>query len=181
MSDQPTLLVVATYASDVDAQTDYEALLASHKEGALGHLAVGIVDRDVDGTVHLHRHDTTAKHLAWGGAALGAALVVLVPPVGVSMLGAAAVTSGGLAGAGALVGHYWHNIPKAELRELGDMLDGTEAGLVAIAVDKQEAEIDKTLAKAEKKVFKKLEKGELEAAYEEAVAGVTKAEEVAAR
>lgn len=181
MSDQPTILVVATYASEADAQADYEALLASHKDGDLGHLAAGIVDRDVDGKLHLHRHDTTTKHLALGGTALGAALVILAPPVGVSMLGAATVTAGGLAGAGALVGHYWHNIPKAELRELGDLLEGTEAALVAIAVDKQEAEIDKTLAKAEKKVLKKLEKGDLEAAYDAAVAGVTKAEMVAAR
>lgn len=180
MADQPTILVVATYASEEDAQADYEALLASHKDGDLGHLTAGIVDRDVDGKLHLRRHDTTTKHLAWGGTALGAALVILVPPVGVSMLGAAAVTAGGLAGVGALVGHYWNTIPKSELRELGDLLEGTEAGLVAIAIDKQEAEIDKTLAKAEKKVLKKLEKGDLEAAYDEAVAGVTKAEEIAA-
>jgi hypothetical protein len=45
----------------------------------------------------MDRHDTTAKHLAWGGVAMGAFLGVLAPPIGLAFL------TGGLA-AGMAVG-----------------------------------------------------------------------------
>jgi uncharacterized membrane protein len=180
VSDKPTIVVVATYDDVEDAKTDYEALLDSHKEGDVGHLAVGILSKDEDGTIHVHRHDTTAKHLAWGGAAVGAFLAVLVPPVGFTLL-SSAVVGGTMAGAGGLVGHFWHNIPKKDLRELADALDDGTAALVAVGVDKQQEEIDKVLTHAAKRVDKKLDKGDLEGAYEAAVAGELKAEEVAGR
>lgn len=167
MSEKPTLLIVATYANQADADADYDALMAAHKGGDLGHLAVGMVSKDADGKVTLHRHDTTAKHLAWVGAGLGAALVILAPPVGLSLLAAGGAVVG--AGIGGVVGHYWKGIPKKDLNELGDALDNSTVGLVAVAVDKKAEEIDFILAKAQRKIQKRLDKGDVEGAYETAV------------
>jgi uncharacterized membrane protein len=182
MSEKPMLLVVATYPSLPEAEADYQALLAAHKVGEIGHLAAAIVTRDGKGDLSIVRHDTTTKHLAWGGAALGSALVLLVSPLGVpyfAVLTGAAITGGELAGIGAIVGHFWRGIPKKDLRELGDTLEGAEAGIVAVGVDKQEAEIEKALDRAERKVVKRVEKGDLAGAYDAALTGAAKAEEIA--
>jgi uncharacterized membrane protein len=86
------------------AEQDFYAAWGVKHEGELDHVAAAVLEKDADGKLKMDRHDSTAKHLAWGGALLGGALVVLAPP-----LGAAALVGTG-AGAGGIVGHFWHNI-----------------------------------------------------------------------
>lgn len=62
--------------------------------------------------------------------------------------------------------------------ELGDTRKGAEAGLIAVGVDKREAEIEKALDMAENKVVKRVRKGDLSGAYDAALTGAAKVEDV---
>lgn len=183
MSDKPMIIAVGTYASIEDAEADREAVMRAHKEGDLGHVAAATLSKDADGKVHIHRHDTTAKHLAWGGAAVGAFLGVVFPPIGLALLGgtvaSGVIGAGVLASIGGLTGHFWRNIPKDDLREFSATLEEGQAALVVVAVDKKQEEIDAILAKSAKKSVKRYEKGDLEGAYDEALKGLGEADAVA--
>jgi hypothetical protein len=39
----------------------------------LDHVALAVIEKDADGKLKTDRHDTSAKHLAWGGGILGEA------------------------------------------------------------------------------------------------------------
>jgi len=166
MSDKPIFVYAATYSSTEDAWGDYDILLELHAEKLVGTYDVAVVNKDLDGKVHVHKHEKATQHGAWGGIAVGALVGALFPP---SVLGAAAV--GGLAGG--LGGHFKSGISRGDAKELGEMLDGGEAALVVIGESRVEEQLDKALTRAvrsfEKEVdadSKEFEK-ELEAAEKE--------------
>jgi uncharacterized membrane protein len=174
MADKPMVVLVATYADMDSAELDYKAVLALHNDGDLGHLAAAIVTKAADGKLKIQRHDTTAKHLAWLGAALGALLAVIVPPLGLAFLTggflAGVVVEGAIgAGIGGLVGHYWKQIPKDDVRAMGDLLESGQAGLAVVAVEKKQADVDAAVTRAERKIVKEIENGDVEGAYKEAL------------
>jgi uncharacterized membrane protein len=70
-------------------------------QGEFDHTDVAVLTKDASGELQVERHDSTAKHFAWGGALLGAALVIVAPPVGIA---AVAAGGGALAGAGGMCG-----------------------------------------------------------------------------
>jgi hypothetical protein len=53
------------------------------------------------------------------------------------------------AGAGAIVGHFHHNIPKEKVEEAGTLLESGEAGLIVVAVNKLGTNITPLLKNAE--------------------------------
>jgi len=159
----PLVIAVASYASRDAAVQDFDTVWGAKHEGELDHIAVAVLTKDAHGQLEVERHDSTAKHLAWGGALLGAAVAVVAPPVGIGMLAA------GGAGAGGIVGHFWHNIPKETVREMSDLLAAGESGLVVVAVDRSGVDITPLLANAEKKVVVDSVKGDLEKAYNDAL------------
>ncbi|WP_158865238.1 hypothetical protein [Leifsonia sp. AG29] len=180
MSTNSTTVAVATYSSREDAVEDYEVIRGAKHQGELGHLAIAVIAKDADGKLSVDRHDSTAKHLAWGGAIVGASLVVLVPPLGITTLaataaGAGAVASAGaLAGAGGIIGHFYRNVPKGTIEEMGATLSSGEAGLLIIAVDPKGLDIGALLTNAQKKVVtpgvtdeKDAEDDALEVAFEQ--------------
>lgn len=153
--DTPITLAVAKYASRDAAVTDFKTVLGAKHEGEFDHVSVAVLTKDADGKLEVERHDTTAKHLAW----VGAALVVVAPPVGV-----AAIAGG--AGAGALVGHFWHNIPKDKIAEAANLLESGESGLVVVAVNKKGSDIRPLLSHAEKSTIAETEAGDLDSALD---------------
>ena len=165
----PLVLAVATYSNRDAAVQDFHVVWGAKHEGEYDHIAVAVITKDAAGQLQVERHDSTAKHLAWGGALLGAALVVVAPPVGVGMLAA----GGAVAGAGGIVGHFWHNIPKDTVQDMGTLLADGESGLVVVAVNRKGEDITPLLANAEKKIVVDTLKGDLESAYEEAVKEAT--------
>ena len=108
-ANTPITLATARYSDRDGAVNDFKAVWDARKGGEFDHTAVAVLTKDESGKLQVERHDSTAKHLTWGGAILGAALTVVAPPVGASMLAGA----GAVGGAGALVGHFHHNIPKS--------------------------------------------------------------------
>jgi uncharacterized membrane protein len=175
MADKPMVVVVATYPNLETAEDDFKEVMALHRHGDLGHIAAAIMTKDEDGKVQVSRHDTTSGTLAWTGALVGGLLTIIAPPAGVMFFaGGLVVNAGVLAGAGGIVGHYWHNIPKKDLQELGDTLHEGEASLVVVAVDRMEADFDEAITRATKKTVKKMDKGDVEGAYGDAVAAAAK-------
>lgn len=180
MSTKSTTVAVATYAARDRAVEDYEVIRGAKHQGELDHLAIAVIAKDEDGKLVVDRHDSTAKHLAWGGAIVGASLVVLVPPLGITTLaagiagGSAVATAGALAGAGGIIGHFYRNIPKETIEQMGATLSSGQAGLLIIAVDPKGLDIGALLTNAEKKVVttgvtdeKDAENDALESAFEQ--------------
>jgi uncharacterized membrane protein len=161
----PLVLGVATYGSRDGAVRDFHTVWGARHQGEYDHMAVAVLTKDARGELEVDRHDSTAKHLAWGGALLGAALTVVAPPVGVGMLAA----GGTLAGAGGIVGHFHHNIPKDTVRQMGDLLDSGQSGIVVVAVNHKGNDIEPLLENAEKKIVIDTVKGDLESAYDDAL------------
>ena len=154
-AETPIVLAAAKYGSREDAVADFKTVKDAKTLGEFDHTAVAVLTKDENGDLQVERHDTTAKHMAW----VGAALVVIAPPAGVAAL------AGG-AGAGALVGHFWHNIPKAKITEAANLLESGESGLIVVAVNRNGNDIAPLLARAEKKVVINTVAGDLDAQME---------------
>ena len=176
--DTPIVLAVATYADRQGALDDYDIVKSAKREGDFDHLAVAIVSKGADGQLDVERHDSTAKHEAWGGALMGGAILVAAPAaaVGAGVVGVGtAVGAGGgasvagLAGAGGLAGHFWRNIPKEKTREMGDLLDSGESGLIVAAVDKKDTDIAPLLSHTTKTIIDDTTKGDLDSLYDNAI------------
>jgi hypothetical protein len=142
----PITLAAAKYSNREAAVEDFHTVWDARHNDEFDHTALAVLTKDEAGTLQVERHDSTAKHLAWGGALLGAALVVVAPPAGASLL----ATSGGLGGAGAIAGHLHHNIPKRYVEEAGDLLESGESGLIVVAVNSKGSDIEPLLAHADK-------------------------------
>jgi hypothetical protein len=105
----PLTIATARYKTRPEAVKAFKTCWGAHHQGLFDHMALAVLTRGEDGQLQVERHDTTTKHLAWGGLAIGAALTVVCPPAGI-----AALAAGGAAGAGigAWIGHFWNTIPK---------------------------------------------------------------------
>ena len=163
MSDKPVFIYAATYSSTDDAWADYEILLELHAEKLVGTYDAAVINKDVGGKVHVHKHEKATQHGAWGGIAVGALVGALFAP---AVLGAAAV--GGVVGG--LGGHFKKGIPRGDAKELGELLEEGEAALVVIGESRVGEQLDKALTRAGKSIEKELDtdskefKQELEAA-----------------
>ena len=76
--------------------------------------------------------------------------------------------SAGLAGAGGIAGHFWHNVPKETIREMTDTIEVGDSGLVIVAINPQGRDIGPMLTGAEK-VVDATTTADLEDAYGDAV------------
>ena len=155
-ADTPITLAAARYSTRDAAVEGFHFVWDAHKGGELDHTAVAVLTKDESGKLQVERHDTTAKHMAW----VGAALAVVAPGVG--------VVAG--AGAGALVGHFHHNIPKKDVEAISELLESGQSGLIVVAVNKYGADIEALLAGAEKTVVVQTTWGDLDAEIENEIA-----------
>ncbi|HEX8857215.1 MAG TPA: DUF1269 domain-containing protein [Thermoleophilaceae bacterium] len=150
MSDRPVFIYAAAYASPEDARADYKGLLELHDADLVGTYDVAIISKDEAGKVHVEKHEKPTQHGAWTGIAAGAVLGILFPP---SILGAAAV--GGVTGG--VIGHFARGMSRGDMKELGDLLDEGEAGLVVIGESRVQEQLDKHLARARRSMEKQIE------------------------
>jgi uncharacterized membrane protein len=163
----PLVIAGARYPSREDAVKDFHIVWGAKHDGAFEHLSVAVLSKDVTGELEVERHNSTTKKMAWSGAVLGAALVLVAPPTGVAALMAG---GGAMAGAGALVGHFWKAIDRENIEQVGDLLRAGEAGLLVIAVNRKGSDITPLLANAENSVVVETVAGDLDAAFEGALA-----------
>jgi len=150
MSDRPVFIYAATYATPDDAHADYEALLDLHGADLVGTYDVAVITKDEQGKVHVKKHEKPTQHGTWTGIGVGAVLGVLFPP---AIIGAVAV--GGLTGG--VIGHLARGMSRDDIKELGDMLDAGQAGLVAVGESKLGEQLDKNLSRAQKSVERQID------------------------
>jgi uncharacterized membrane protein len=143
-------IYIGTYASEVDARSDYDVVKDLHAEGAVGTYDAAVVTKDDSGKVHVNKDETTTRHGAWGGAGVGALVGILFPP---SIIGSAIVG----AAVGGVGGHLWKGMSRADVKEFGELIDSGEAALVIVGETTIEAYIDKAELKAQKHVAKELD------------------------
>jgi uncharacterized membrane protein len=145
-----TFIFIGTYPDEASAQADYSVVKDLHAGGAVGSYDAAVVTKDASGKVHENKDEMATRHGGWGGVAVGALVGVLFPP---AIIGAAAV--GGAVGA--VGGHLWRGMSRADVKELGDVIDAGQAALVVVGESTIEAAIDKAGLKAEKEVAKELD------------------------
>ncbi len=141
---------VATYPNVDDAKMDFTAVKDLYSRGVIDTYDAAVVNKDVNGKVHVSKQEKPTQKAAWAGAAVGALVGVLFPP---SILGMAA--AGGLTGG--LLGHIAYGMSRGDLKDLGDALDSGTAGIIVIAKTSLAEKLAKATAKAAKRIEKQME------------------------
>jgi uncharacterized membrane protein len=146
---ESVFIYVGTYPGRAQARDDYQVVKDLHSAGAVGTYDAAVVTKDDRGTVHVNKDEMATRHGAWGGAAAGAAIGVLFPPsiIGTAIVGAAV---------GGISGHLWRGMSRADVKELGEVLDDGQAALVVVGESKVEEALNKAALKAEKHVAREL-------------------------
>ena len=143
-------LFIGTYPSEAAARADYDDVKELHSAGAVGTYDAAVVTKDDAGKVHVNKDETATRHGAWGGAAVGAVVGILFPPavIGSAVVGAAV---------GGVSGHLWRGMSRADVKELGELIDAGQAALVIVGESTLQDALDKAELKAEKRVAKQLD------------------------
>jgi uncharacterized membrane protein len=146
MADRPVFLYVAAYDELADAQADFDSVFELHAAGAIGTFDAAIISKE-DGKVHVHKVEKPTQHGAWTGIAAGAVVGIIFPP---SIIGTA--VAGGLAGG--VIGHLRKGMSRSDLKDIGEVLEEGQAGIIVIG----ESKIDELLEKAAKRATRIVEK-----------------------
>jgi uncharacterized membrane protein len=172
-----TLLVfAASYESVDDAVADYKAVGDIWKETTVGDTYdAAVVTRQEDGEVkivkHLEQPTIQGAAVGLGVGLAGGALVALFPAVAI---GAGLVAGGaGGAGLGALAGHAAAGMSRSDLKDLGELLDEGQSGLLVVAAQDTEARVDAAITHGNRLLKKQMRADEkdLEKALDEATTG----------
>jgi uncharacterized membrane protein len=160
---ESVFIYIGTYLDEAAAHDDYQIIKDLHSRGAVGTYDAAVVTKDYDGKVHVSKDEMATRHGAWGGAAVGAAIGLLFPP---AIIATAAVG----AAVGGVSGHLWRGMSRADVKELGEVIDDGKAALVVVGESKIAEALDKAALKAEKHVAKELDvkPSDIDAAVREA-------------
>ena len=164
MSDNPMFLYAGEYESVEDAKADLKALKELHREHLVGTYDAAVLTKNEKGKVKIvDKTEKPTQHGGWAGLAVGAAVGLIFPP---SILVSGAIG----AGAGALIGHLRGGMSDSDLKEVGEMLDESEAALIVVGEATVERAVEEQTKRAKKEMKKEVraEAKELEKAIDEA-------------
>lgn len=151
MSDNPMFLYVGEYESVDDAKADLDALKELHREHVVGTYDAAVVTKNEEGKVKIvDKIEKPTQHGGWAGLAVGAAIGLIFPP---SLL----VSGLAGAGAGALIGHLRGGMSRDDVKEVGEMLDESEAALIVVGEATIERAIEQETRRAKKSMKKQVE------------------------
>jgi uncharacterized membrane protein len=157
-------MYVGDYESLEDAKADLEALKELHREHAVGTYDAAVLTKDEEGKVKIvDKTEKPTQHGGWAGLAVGAAIGVIFPP---SILVSGLVG----AGAGALIGHLHGGMSRKDLKEIGEMLDESEAALIVVGEATVERAVEEQTKRAKREMKKEVraEAQEIEKAIDKA-------------
>jgi uncharacterized membrane protein len=166
-NEDGVFLLVGAYESEVDAEMDYEVVKELHANRVIGGFDAAVITKDDDGKVHVNKDETSTRKGAWGGAGVGALVGILFPP---SLIASAAVG----AAVGGFGGHLWKGMSRSDLKDLGELLDEGQAGLVVIGDWRLEERIEELMRHAERREARELralDRGETEQRLAELMSG----------
>jgi uncharacterized membrane protein len=147
---EAVFIYIGTYPSKAAAEADYDVVKDLHALDAVGSYDAAVVTKDGKGKVHENKDEMATRHGGWGGAAVGALIGCLFPPAFI-----AATATG--AAIGAVSGHLWRGMSRADCKELGDIIDDGQAALVIVGEDNVAEAVEGAGLKAEKQVAKELD------------------------
>ena len=156
-ADAPIALVGASYRSRDRAVDDFTSVWSTRTDGDFHHTSVAVLTEDGSGRLHVDRHNSTAKHLEWGGALLGSVLAMLAPAAGIALLAGV-----GWTGAGAMIGHFRRHTDPEELEGIGALLHEGGAALVVVTVNRSAGLLTPWLTQADAQASVDLPWGDLE-------------------
>ena len=164
MSDNPVFLYAGEYDSVDDARADLETLKEMHREHIVGTYDAAVVTKNEEGKVDIvDKIEKPTQHGGWAGMAVGAAMGLIFPP---------GILVGGLlgAGAGALIGHLEGGMLREDVKEVGEMLDNSEAALIVVGEATIERAVDDATRQAKRELKKEIraDAREMERAVDEA-------------
>ena len=148
MSENPMFVYAGEYESVDDAKADLEALKELHRDKLVGTYDAAVLTKNEEGKVKIvDKTEKPTQHGGWAGLAVGAAIGLIFPP---SILVSGLVGAGG----GALIGHLRGGMSNSDLKEVGEMLDESEAALIVGG----EATIERAVEEATKRAKKEIKK-----------------------
>jgi uncharacterized membrane protein len=148
VSDNPMFLYAGEYDTVEDAKADLEDLKELHQMDFVGTYDAAVLTKNEEGKVKIvDKIEKPTQHGGWAGLAVGAAIGLLFPP---SILVSGLVG----AGAGALIGHLRGGMSNSDLKEVGEMLEESEAALIVVG----EATIERGVEEATKRAKKEMKK-----------------------
>jgi uncharacterized membrane protein len=164
MSDNPVFLYAGEYDSVDDARADLETLKELHREHVVGTYDAAVVTKNEEGKVDIvDKIEKPTQHGGWAGMAVGAAMGLIFPP---------GILVGGLlgAGTGALIGHLEGGMSRKDVKEVGEMLDNSEAALIVVGEATIERAVDDATKQAKRELKKEIraDAREMEKAVDEA-------------
>ena len=165
----------STYNNKEAAISDYEAVKALYYElGFMDTFDAAIIQKNEKGKVEIvKRHEQPTRQMGWAGAGLGLAtglIAALFPAVALTGVLVAETTAVGAA-VGAITGHVAAGLSRGDLKELGELLDKGEYGLLVISFTDVGERVESTIKLADKVITKalKTDKKELEKDIHEAL------------
>ena len=176
MSDVLNVSVfTATYDNKDSAESDYEAVKALYYDlDLMDTFDAAVIEMNEKGKVKIiSKHEQPTRQAGWAGAGLGLAAGLVA-----ALFPAVALTGGLLAGAaatgaamGAVIGHVAAGLSRGDLKELGEVLDKGEYGLLVIAETDVSGRVEEAISSATKVAKKdlKADKKELEKEIKEAL------------
>jgi uncharacterized membrane protein len=150
VSDNPMFLYAGEYESVEDAKADLEVLKDLHREHVVGTYDAAVVTKTEEGKVKIvDKIEKPTQHGGWAGMAVGAAMGLIFPP---------SILVGGLlgAGAGALIGHLEGGMSRSDVKEIGEMLEDSEAALIVVGEATIERAVDDATTRAKKQLKKEI-------------------------
>ena len=152
MSDAPLDLYIAGYDDPAAAKDDFDALKEAQRKGIVFIDGAILVSRDADGTLHVKE---TGDHDVFKGSTIGVAGGLVVGLFAPPLLGAMVV--GGVIGG--LVGKLAkHHQEKEIALDVDDVVPPGTSGVVAVFEEIWVDEVERQLAKAQKKAVKAVDK-----------------------
>lgn len=144
-------VTAATYPDQASAFADYDAVYQLYKTlGTTTDFDAAVIEKDPKGRVKIVKtREEPSRHgaavgLAWGLA--GGLAAAIFPAIGIWT----ALAAGGATGAtiGALAGHATAGMKRHDLKNLGELLDAGQYGLIVVYAANRADQIAKTLKTA---------------------------------
>ena len=154
------VLVAAQYDELDDAIADYDAVRYVYEElDIIDTYDAAVISKGADGKVKIEKkHEQPTRDGAVKGLYVGLAVGALVAVFPAVLLGAGMlVGSAAGAGVGAIAGHAAGGMSRADLKDLGELLDEGGSALILIAATDVQARIDKALVRAKKTLKKQVQ------------------------